>query len=65
MEGGKEKVVLEGPNGEEEDLEELESKTYRESDITGPMTLKDKLKIGQMGLTIANIVTDIMQFIEH
>ena len=53
--GNDTKVVLvidEGPNGEEKNLDEVESKTFRESERTGGMTLKDYLSAGG---SIANV----------
>ena len=50
-------MIEEGPNGEEEELEELETKMYREREI---INLKERIKIG---LRIAQICSTFAGFI--
>ena len=50
-------VIEEGPNGEEEELEEIKTTSYRESDI---ISLMERIKIG---LRISRIVSTIAGFI--
>ena len=53
-------VIDEGPNGEEVDLEEIESKTYYEGDRTGKMTLTEVVKSGGSVLEIIGGLLDIV-----
>ena len=59
--GNDTKVVLvidDGPNGEEIELDDVDSKTFRENERTGKMALKDYLSSGG---SIASIFSDIAQ----
>ena len=53
-------IIEEGPNGEEKELEEIESKAYYERDRTGGKTLSDYLSSGG---TIMNIISSTYKIV--
>ena len=53
-------IIEEGPNGEEKELEEIESKAYYERDRTGGKTLSDYLSSGG---TIMNVISSTYKIV--
>ena len=53
-------IIEEGPNGEEKELEEIESKAYYERDRTGGKTLSDYLSSGE---SIMNVISSTFKIV--